>query len=197
MVASHSSELPELVTIRALQSVQPEHMPTHLLMVHSSEKEDKLHRVLAVPIHAPVLAAHCSRVPPLPSPTSASAFDPLGASEDLLIHARKRTVPLVPFSIPSPDTFPLVTQFLCTQDAVQLFKALVPIAPPDDPENQPTNLSEHLADSYTSSSLVSNAMRVYGVWQNACSLGVLNPRIWQVIDVAWKGYRDALLLARR
>ena len=44
---------------------------------------------------------------------------------------------------------------------------------------------------------MSAAMRVYGVWQNASSLGVRDEKVWLAIDIAWRAYRDAMLLARR
>ena len=58
-------------------------------------------------------------------------------------------------------------------------------------------LAEAIANELEGASILGHAMRVYGVWQNCCSLGVADARCWVAIDVAWRAYRDALLLSKR
>ncbi|KAL5478434.1 hypothetical protein ACEPAI_2618 [Sanghuangporus weigelae] len=197
IVATHSGDVPAFVTIGVPKTVRAEHMPTHMLAVHNGDPKVKYKKVLLIPAHAQVLAAHCGRVPPIPnlSPPE-STLDPRTV-DDTRCHTR--VVPLLPFCLPSIETFPLMMHFLCTQDTSVLFRELIPIGPPDGGmwQGDFSRLAEELAKVYTGSSILSGALRVYAVWQNACSLGVLNPALWNVIDMAWKAHRNALLLAQR
>ncbi|OCB89154.1 hypothetical protein A7U60_g3637 [Sanghuangporus baumii] len=198
IVATHSGELPAFVTIGVPKTVRAEHMPTHMLAVHNGDPKVKYKKVLLMPVHPQVLAAHCGRVPPIPNPSPPEpTLDPRTVDETCC-HST-RVVPLLPFCLPSIETFPLMMRFLCTQDTSVLFRELIPIGPPDGGmwQGDFSRLAEELAKVYTSSSILSGALRVYAVWQNACSLGVLNPALWNVIDMAWKAHRNALLLAQR
>lgn len=198
ITATHSSELPEFVTIRVPKSTEAKHLPTHVLAVHACKDTPapRSRKVIALSIHSTILAAHCSRVPALPNPTLPTTFDPIGAA-DASPHMHSRVVPLIPFAIPSPEMFPILEEYLCTQNSGKLLRAIVPALSEMGPVTTFSDLPEKLSCKLTSASLLSGALRVYGLWQDACSLGVLNPQIWQVIDVAWRGYREALLLAVR
>lgn len=84
-----------------------------------------------------------------------------------------RVVLLIPFAIPSPNMFPILEEYLCTQNAGKLLCALVPALSELAQVTTFIDLPEKLSCKLTSASLLAGAMRVYGLWQDACSLGVL------------------------
>ncbi|KAH8112306.1 hypothetical protein DFH11DRAFT_1609122 [Phellopilus nigrolimitatus] len=111
-------------------------------------------------------------------------------------------LPLVPLGVPSAADFAPLVSFLYTRSAGALFRRLVPPAcvPAGCVLGQGASvalLAAALAASLAPASLMAGALRVHGVWRNACSLGVFDRGLWAAIDVAWGGYAGALGMARR
>jgi len=78
------------------------------------------------------------------------------------------TIPVVPLRLPSPETFPLLHAYLYTQ--------------------QPTTLLASLAHPCDSDlvQLATHASKIHGLWRNACMLGVVDPRLYDVIEASWE-----------
>lgn len=194
--AYDTASMPAFVIIGIPKTMRVEHLPTHVLAL--ANKDPKLNTGLSlVPIHAQVIATQCGRVPPMPTPNipdAAVSLQPLDQE-----HYHTRIVPLVPMQVPSVDTFSLLFKFLCEQDVGHLFRRFIPLGPPGGGmwDGDFSRLAETLANERTGASILSGALFIYRFWQNACSLGVLNPAVWNVIDVVWKAHRNALLLAQR
>ncbi|KAJ7242112.1 hypothetical protein C8J57DRAFT_1244343 [Mycena rebaudengoi] len=79
-----------------------------------------------------------------------------------------KTIPVVPLCIPSPETFPLLHSYLYTRQPETLLSAL------DRPcETDFLQLASH-------------AMKIHGLWRNACSLGVVDEKLYELIEDAWE-----------
>jgi len=75
-------------------------------------------------------------------------------------------IPVVSLCIPSPPTFPLLHSYLYTKDIGDLASALFLPSDPDAPNRQ--------------------VALVYGVWSNAHALGVVDGKLFNVLDKAWE-----------
>ncbi|KAJ7248133.1 hypothetical protein B0H12DRAFT_1235051 [Mycena haematopus] len=77
------------------------------------------------------------------------------------------TIPVVPVRLPSPETFPLLHAYLYTR--------------------QPATLLASLAHSCDSDmvQLAMHASKIHGLWRNACTLGVVDPQLYDVIEASW------------
>ncbi|KAJ7742741.1 hypothetical protein DFH07DRAFT_1063687 [Mycena maculata] len=93
----------------------------------------------------------------------------LPASQPSTSSARA-TVPVVPVRLPSPETFPLLQSYLYTQQPPSL-------APPCD--------SDLLR-------LAPHAKKVYGLWRNACVLGVVDAPLYDAIEASWERTLSAI-----
>jgi hypothetical protein len=76
------------------------------------------------------------------------------------------TIPVIPLSLPSPHTFPLLHTYLYTKDAANLVSSL-------------------LSSSTELDDLKRQAVLVYGVWSNAHALGVVDEKLFDALDKAW------------
>lgn len=185
-------------------------IPTHILAVSAASKgpaaptspDASLH-----PTHALILAAHCSNLPILPPshPPSSRAHQQGSV-----------TLPVLPISLPSPQTFSLLHYFLYTHDASTLLSQLFPKSslPPSFLSSvaaapqacvQQTLASggklHQLSAGLSSSArgdlqaLMGVAGVVSGVWRNVVALGVSDPELWDVLDLAWEVVLGSLNLA--
>ncbi|KAF7342068.1 hypothetical protein MVEN_01794100 [Mycena venus] len=77
------------------------------------------------------------------------------------------TIPIVPLRLPSPETFPLLHAYLYT--------------------HQPATLLASLAHPCVSDlvQLATHASKIHGLWRNACTLGVVDPQLYDVIEASW------------
>ncbi|KAJ7139596.1 hypothetical protein C8R44DRAFT_606082 [Mycena epipterygia] len=82
--------------------------------------------------------------------------------------ASRATIPVVPLRLPSPETFPLLHAHLYTRQPAALLAAL---APPCE------------ADLLR---LAAHASKVYGLWHNACALGVVDSQLYDAVEASWE-----------
>ncbi|KAJ7792256.1 hypothetical protein B0H14DRAFT_3890079 [Mycena olivaceomarginata] len=133
-----SSSLPKELEIIMNDTVAAA-CPTHMLAVYNDAPlgfGQKRH-VSLFPMHNLVLRTHCARLPTLPlsQPSTSSP---------------SATIPVVPFCLPSPETFPAAA---------------------------------HLA---------THASKIHGLWRNACTLGVVDPQLYDVIEASWEHTLSAM-----
>ncbi|KAF8178117.1 hypothetical protein K438DRAFT_2022036 [Mycena galopus ATCC 62051] len=80
----------------------------------------------------------------------------------------RATIPVVPLRLPSPETFPLLHAYLYTQQPSTLLASLgLPC------ESDLLRLATH-------------ASKIYGLWRNACTLGVVDPQLYDAIEASWE-----------
>ncbi|RDX42882.1 hypothetical protein K466DRAFT_584107 [Polyporus arcularius HHB13444] len=192
--------------------------PTHVFAILSSRMSAKTPTVASfadrhslppsttVPLYpasALVMAVHCSLLPPLPqAPRSAGRRAAL-------------TLPIVPLTVPSPETYALLHAYLHTMRPDTLLASLLPSLAQSFPQlssagssGGPNKLhyvgqfsSEHLmrlahalagaafqrgGAQNALSGLMSHVKVINGLWQNVCALGVFDAELWGVMDLAWE-----------
>ncbi|KAI0942815.1 hypothetical protein AcV7_002122 [Taiwanofungus camphoratus] len=192
--------------------------PTHILAVSSSRGSPSAPNTptaasfiaqssptATVPLyatHALVLAAHCTLLPPLPRsrPSNRTATVSL---------------PIVPLSVPSAETFPLLHAYLHTKRPDTLLASLLPslasaipqapAAGSSAPNGKSVFISQftsegllrlaqmlagnavaHAGPQGALGGLMGHAKVVNGLWRNVCALGVFEAELWGVMDVAWE-----------
>lgn len=156
------------------------------------------------PASAIVLSAHCSLLPPLPQGLPASG------------RRAALTLPVIPLTIPSPETFALLHAYLHTMRPDTLLAALLPslasALPPMSAASSSTapagklvyvsqfssdrllRLAHALAGAAfqrggpqgAMGALMAHVKLVNGLWQNVCALGVFDAELWGVMDLAWE-----------
>ncbi|KAJ7172960.1 hypothetical protein C8R43DRAFT_863110, partial [Mycena crocata] len=131
--------------------------PTHFFAVYNAPLAfgQKRH-VSLYPFHDLVIGAHCANLPALP------------ASQPFPCSARA-TLPVVPLSLPSPETFSLLHAYLYMQQQPETL--LAALAPPCG-----SNLLQ----------LAGHAQRIQGLWRNACVLAVVDEQLYDVIESSWE-----------
>ncbi|KAJ7628670.1 hypothetical protein FB45DRAFT_918921 [Roridomyces roridus] len=137
--------------------------PTHVFAVHSSEAssegESEQCRVDLFPIHDLVFYANCAYLTTLPVHPGAT---PQSTSPWFT------AIPVIPLRMPSLETFHILRTFLYTQQPESVLDALAPPCVPDLPL------------------LVQHARKIYGLWRNACELGVVDQRLYDAIQDSWE-----------
>ncbi|KAI0649838.1 hypothetical protein C8Q79DRAFT_902221 [Trametes meyenii] len=155
------------------------------------------------PASALVLASHCSLLPPLPK-----ALPSNGRRAAL-------TLPIIPLTIPSPETFPLLHAYLHTMRPDTLLASLLPALASSLPQMAAASSSAgsnklvyvaqfsserllRLAHALAGaafqrggtqgamSALMAHIKVINGLWQNVCALGVFDTELWGVMDLAWE-----------
>ena len=192
--------------------------PTHVFAILSSRSSAKTPTVASfadraslppsttVPLYpasALVMAVHCSLLPPLPQmPRSAGRRAAL-------------TLPIVPLTVPSPETYALLHAYLHTMRPDTLLAALLPALAASFPQLSAASSSAgsdklHYVAQFSSehlmrlahalagtafqrggpqgamAGLMGHVKVVNGLWQNACALGVFDAELWGVMDLAWE-----------
>jgi len=158
------------------------------------------------PANALVLATHCTLLPSLPRsrPSNKTAVV---------------TLPIVPLAVPSVETYQFLHEYLHTKrpdvllrNLLQPLASLIPTA--DAPSTSSTkavymsqfsnkhlySLAQQLASlAYSrggsqgaATPLMALARVVNGLWRNTCALGIFDPELWAVMDLAWEVILAAL-----
>ncbi|KAJ6591194.1 hypothetical protein DFH09DRAFT_196124 [Mycena vulgaris] len=172
--------------------------PTHMLAIHTSPPKDGPSNgpsnvpraVTLVPVHSAVLALYCARLPAFPEKNPSPAY----ISDD----RTQLMVPVQPFCIPAPATWPKLASFLYTKRADILLKSLLPCPPPPALENDRTlvpGFATRLATTYTSQALLLHVNTVHGLWKNVVALGVFVDELWDTIDLAWEVLLTAMAIS--
>ena len=193
-----ASTLPKTLVIDINDNGKPLPMPpTHMVAVYSSTPSDsESRRILLYPIHNSILSLYCANLPVL------AASTPLLATPETPLE-----VPVVPLALPHPESFPVLVQFLYLKDARSLFDFFLSIVPergiPADlaqPVRRDAFVAEYakiLSQNYAMQRLTSQAFKVYGLWQNACALGISDGEIQVFLDLAWATLMLALTFASK
>jgi hypothetical protein len=166
--------------------------PTHVLAVSSSAKGAAPGApCVLVPTHSLLLLASCAALSPLPAAAAGAAR-------------------VVPTGVPHPESFPALHAYLYARSAPALLGALLGLAlppsfaGPSDGARARAQLAGQLAQALLHGAageparLMAGAKRVVGLWRNMCSLGVVDPELWDALDLAWDAVLAALnTVARR
>ena len=193
--------------------------PTHVFAILSSRSSAKTPTVASfadraslppsttVPLYpasALVMAVHCSLLPPLPQmPRSAGRRAAL-------------TLPIVPLTVPSPETYALLHAYLHTMRPDTLLASLLPALASALPQisasgssmgaNKLVYVAQFSSDRLmrlasalagaafqrggstqaAMSGLMAHVKVINGLWQNVCALGVFDAELWGVMDLAWE-----------
>lgn len=195
-------ELP--ITVHDLTTAPPSHMvAVYSLMSMCSASGPAVGRGPCFnfyPVHSIYLAAHCAHLPNFP--TIASTWTPPivtpGATSATYM------VPVQSLCLPSPVTYPLILGYLYTKRADLLISEFLPTPVPVGLLAAATrgvkdhkamrDYADHLAAAYTLPALLNYAVLVEGFWMNACTLGIVDHCLWEVIDVAWRVLMHAFTL---
>jgi hypothetical protein len=168
--------------------------PTHMLAVAGPSNRDK---ATLYPCHNLLFASQCAALPPMrSSPTTTTTTE---EDEDDSL----RKLPIVPIYLPSPETFPIVREFIYTRACDRLLSTLLPIPssqlPPiasSAPHSSILNtLSIALVNSYSLPGLLERAKIIHGVWLNTCALGISDAELWKSLETAWTVLIDAVALS--
>ena len=137
-------------------------------------------RVMMYPVHQSILSLYCANLPVFPTPpTTPEAL---------------HEVPVVPIALPNPESFPFLTQFLYLKNFRQLFDVFLTLilangipGDLDQPGRHDAFVAEYsstLARNYTMQRLASQAVKVHGLWHNACALGISDTELQAFFDLA-------------
>jgi len=193
---------PLTVPIRSSPSQQPPSYPSHFLALSTSSKSQTSmsDQLPLIPTHSLVLAAYCASLPRMPPSNSQP-------------HGNTVTIPVLPLSVPSPQAFPTLHQFLYTHNVPGLLSSLLPSLPSaflstlSSSGIQSTlasgpklhQLSAHcLSNSQhgqPTQILMAQAQHITALWRNAIALGVHDKDLWDAIDLAWEIVLGSLNLA--
>ncbi|TFK52754.1 hypothetical protein OE88DRAFT_1656321 [Heliocybe sulcata] len=163
--------------------------PTHILAIASSSQAGASPSIALIPTHQIVLAAHCANIPSFPKPSPAS-------------DSGRVTIPIVPLTVPSASTFPLLHAYLYTKRLDALLTNLLPIPLQLLPSATPTpdelkRASHHLASTamFSADHLTRYVSLVHSLWKNIVALGVFEKELWQALDLAWEVVVGAVHIA--
>jgi hypothetical protein len=170
-------------------------LPTHMAAVYSSSPSGpEPRRVMMYPVHQSILSLYCTNLPVL------STSPPLPTNPEAPYE-----IPVVPIALPNPESFPFLTQFLYLKNVQSLFDAFLSLTPAsgiphdlDQPERYDAFVAEYssiLAQNYTMQRLASQAVRLHGLWRNACALGISDIDLQGFFNLAWEILMQALTLS--
>jgi hypothetical protein len=137
-----------------------------------------------------------------------NANEPNGEAGPSSSTSHTYTVPVVPMGIPSPETFVPLSSYLYNGRADQLFAHFMPsgVAPEVSAALQALSLAHESTESTGSTpahtliahlttllsahlqpqQLLQHALRINGLWRNACALGVADEGLWRTMEVMWE-----------
>ncbi|KAF8644947.1 hypothetical protein AX16_008170 [Volvariella volvacea WC 439] len=188
------SHIPPSLAIPLRQAAPDQMCPTHILAVSSAKSTSD--QATIFPVHALVLASHCSSLPPLRPAAQASSS--------------ALTLPVLPLAVPSAAAFAVLHSYMYNHRLDLVLKALFPV-----PSGFLTSLTHanvratlssqqaiHQLAGYLCQNSSSNlqklsahAAHVKDVWQDMVSLGLFDHALWDTIDLAWEVVLAALNLA--
>ncbi|KAI0681574.1 hypothetical protein C8T65DRAFT_704097 [Cerioporus squamosus] len=90
---------------------------------------------------------------------------------------RRLTLPIVPLTVPSPETYALLHAYLHTMRPDTLLASLLPALAQSFPPLSAAGSSAGPGKSH---------YVINGLWQNVCALGVFDAELWGVMDLAWE-----------
>ena len=120
-----------------------------------------------------------------------------------MTESQTTTIPVVPLSILSPQTFLQLSAYLYTHSANDLLAfllspcTLAAHTPPSVDETDMLTLQQHarrMTETYNLQVLLAQAMTINGFWQNACALGIFDLGLWDCTDVPWEVVLTALAI---
>lgn len=165
---------PVKVTVDVSQLPKDAISPTHVIALRSGRPNESTRYF---PIHALPLLAHCLDVP------------------NVTMEARTgptTSLPILSLTAPSPATFHILVDFFYRLHLPTLSKALLPVdgelfrevAKKEWPRT-PEAAARIYAQTMSVGELSAAARRVYGVYENACALGMWDEGLWAAITMAW------------
>ena len=183
-----STGLPSSVALHYRESVQERAiLPSHMFAIANSSKS----KATLYPCHHLLFALQCSKLPVLPM------------SQPRVVDGQV-TLPVISISLPSPETFPLIRDFLYTRGCDRFLAALMPSLSYKDIPQVDSNagsagivpaLSRALAQTLNTEKLMERAMMIHGVWANTCALGIADESLWRSMETAWAIVTGALVLS--
>ncbi|KAJ7056595.1 hypothetical protein C8F01DRAFT_354494 [Mycena amicta] len=208
------SRLPPALSVPVRANPQGTALPTHALAMSLATKtgrDDGDAPTSLFPIHAVVLAAHCTKLPPIgPAATSSSSHS--------------IALALLPLALPSPAAFRIIHMWLYSSRVDAVLSSLLPNA-------LPSTFIERLASTYTQApsspgspsllsstletrstihalsahlctfsagnltALMTHASHVKELWQDLVALGIHDPGLWAAVDVVWDVVLGAMNIA--
>ncbi|KDQ56829.1 hypothetical protein JAAARDRAFT_94147, partial [Jaapia argillacea MUCL 33604] len=197
---SATNPLPQRLDVRIVEDILPI-LPSHILAIRTNSYHlppSLQNRVLLIPTHHVVIAANCTNIilPPsqLPIPHSVATF-----SKDRYRHLI--TIPLIPFNIPSPETYRTLQDFLYSHDRELFLRDIYPhthplpaklLGPPHPSHHHA--IAKELAKVCTIHTLAKAILTINGIWRNMWTLGVVDDEMWMVVDTAWESAILAVLI---
>ncbi|KAJ6602455.1 hypothetical protein DFH09DRAFT_1257611 [Mycena vulgaris] len=192
------SSLPPYITVPLFQLQDCPHpaYPTHALAVSNASPSGPADMHLIVPIHALVLAAHCSKLPQLPPPAPRASGS---------VH-----LPVLPLALPSAPAFSILHAFMYSHRLDAVLTALFPIPPRFlhslthktvraalQSGADLHHLSAHLCAASTSNVqvLMTHTAHVKELWQDMVALGIDDAALWDTVELAYEIVLGALNLA--
>ncbi|KAF7343293.1 Clp1-like protein [Mycena venus] len=181
--------------------------PTHALAIAPPAKSSSGERdapQAIFPVHAVVLAAHCAKIPRLPS-------SPRAHSASAAV-----TLPVLPLALPSPQAFRSCTRSCIrtasTRPSPPSCPYLLPSSSPSAPHPRPLHPSSppHSTPPLsgtpsprtsaprpvaTSPALMAHAGHVKELWQDMVALGMYDLALWDALELAWEVVLGAMNLA--
>ncbi|KAJ7618628.1 hypothetical protein FB45DRAFT_755942 [Roridomyces roridus] len=192
-----TSDLPRTLTVPLLatSTAHPSY-PTHVLAITAaSSSNPRSEPARLFPVHDIVLAAHCTKLPPL-TPAQPGLRSPAN-------------LPVLLFSLPSPQAFTILHPYMYTHRLDAALAALLPL-PPAFLETLAPGLSgetphAHVAAALSSrsalhtlaahlvasaggslSALMTHAGHVKELWEDMVALGLYDTELWDALDLVWE-----------
>ena len=164
-----SSQLPQGLQVIFGDAVSiPNVAPTHFLALTSSHQRTASGKpkYTLFPVHQLPFAAHCSSFPSLPKSSTAT---PAGN------RSPTASLPVVPLSIPSVETFTLFQSYVYVKDSEALRTAFLPSG-----------------WALSANTIMQRAMAVKGFHANAVAFGMVDGAMYDVIEDCWAEVLRAL-----
>ncbi|KAF9556005.1 hypothetical protein CPC08DRAFT_711555 [Agrocybe pediades] len=131
-------------------------VPTHILVLSSSDPNAGEHKNLTYAIHSVIYAINCSRLPELPPAGSTPTSDNF-------------MLPTVRVATPSPETFGMLSTYIYEKNFERMRSCLVP-------PNWATDMD----------AIRKTITTVRGVWLNALRFGVVDKSLYEGLEDVWQ-----------
>ncbi|KAF7344464.1 hypothetical protein MSAN_01928000 [Mycena sanguinolenta] len=177
------SSLPSFITVPLRpprDSVHP-YYPTHALAISNSSPSESSDTLLIFPIHALVLAAHCSKLPVLPPPAQRTSAS---------VH-----LPVLSLTVPSAPAFAILLAFMYSHRLDAVLDALFPVPPFLLAQTHTQNAHLCAASKANVQVLMIHTAHVKDVWQDMVALGIDDVALWDTVELAYQIVLGALNLA--